>query len=219
MQGRDRLATPSSNLFSFACVARHSWEDPPTAGLAARRAWEDSDEESAKSHSSSRSDFELPAETPAQKFIGVMTSLFLSRTLNARQFCVLMHYAGAAGVAGASEFGHPPNAPFGHYQRKLSKALKEYAAEKRAYRFCVPAYDEDHVERKSHVFTARVPHEMLEAEARADPGAILRISESVEAGEFPICYDNHPVVASASGSPVLPLALFLEGVPYNQPTR
>eukprot|EP00969_Alexandrium_andersonii_P163147 7212962-Alexandrium_andersonii.AAC.1 len=60
----------------------------------------------------------------------------------------------------------------------------------------------------------RPPHELLEEDAEADPGMVLKVQE--KAAELPPAYHNHPVVEAAGTDVVVPLQLYLDGVPYSE---
>ena len=57
-------------------------------------------------------------DDPSDVFIPGMLDLLLCRTLNARQFCILMYRVGKAAIAEAVQYGVPPGKSSGHYNRK-----------------------------------------------------------------------------------------------------
>ena len=60
----------------------------------------------------------------------------------------------------------------------------------------------------------RPVHELVEEAVDADPYLPQRLTEAIDAAELPPCYDKHPVVRS-SVLPVLPYALYTDGLPYS----
>ena len=71
----------------------------------------------------SGSDVEADQPSVASEFIHFMISLVLARTLNARQFCICMHWAAKAGLATTKPYGYAPGRPSGHYARHLKPLL------------------------------------------------------------------------------------------------
>ena len=60
-----------------------------------------------------------------------------------------------------------------------------------------------------------VPHELVDRDA--SPALRTQLREAIDHGELPPAYVHHPVVV-AHGSmddPVLPLPIYLDGVPYS----
>ena len=60
----------------------------------------------------------------------------------------------------------------------------------------------------------RPPHELMEEEIEADSSLMLKLQESIADGKQPPAYRNHPVVAGST-TPVLPYALYMDGVSYS----
>ena len=59
----------------------------------------------------------------------------------------------------------------------------------------------------------RNPHECLETEWTNNPAVSVRLQEALDENLLPPCYHTHPVVV-ASLEPVLPCALYMDGVAY-----
>eukprot|EP00974_Lingulodinium_polyedra_P018692 1810728-Lingulodinium_polyedra.AAC.1 len=79
-------------------ASTHSWERP-------RHAWEQAQPEPAggpEAWGDASDEDELPDGGPAEEFVSMMLDLLLIRTLSAKQFCILMHFAGKAGIAQAT---------------------------------------------------------------------------------------------------------------------
>ena len=60
----------------------------------------------------------------------------------------------------------------------------------------------------------RPPHELMEEEIEADSSLMLKLQEPIADGKQPPAYRNHPVVAGST-TPVLPYALYMDGVSYS----
>ena len=118
------LCSMMSVLFLLVCCmyrSSHSWETLPDESAPPPRrthSWEaDWDPEHVYE---SDSDSEDVVITPEDEFIAFNVSMLLERTLNARQFCITMHWAGQApGWDKAKRLGYPPDQPSGHYNRHL----------------------------------------------------------------------------------------------------
>ena len=102
-------------------VGSSGWEDDAVGAPLDEAGWEvESDGGGTTSGSDSESDKD---EDPALSFVRVMIDLLIGRSLNARQFCLLMYYAGKAGIPSASKHGLKPGSPSGHYQRHVRTSV------------------------------------------------------------------------------------------------
>ena len=97
-------------------VGRRPWEDDDVVGEV---PWEDADVVLPIAVDSD----EDADEGPASLYITFMIDLLICRTLNARQFCVAMFYAGQAGLTVAVQYGLKPGASSGHYQRHVRRSV------------------------------------------------------------------------------------------------
>eukprot|EP00969_Alexandrium_andersonii_P336303 14865322-Alexandrium_andersonii.AAC.1 len=61
------------------------------------------------------------------------------------------------------------------------------------------------------------PHELLEAELAEDDALLPRLRETLAEDKLPRAYHENPVVteATAAGEAVVPLQLYMDGVPYS----
>jgi hypothetical protein len=178
---------------------QHSWEDPPPA---------DGDD----AHSESDSDFEQI--TPGEEFVNFHLHLYLIRTLSARDLCIAMHWAGKSGIVEAAPIGFRPDAPTGHYQRHLNAVLPYLKATEQLYKFDIPSYDKNSLGRSKHELFALVPHEQLDESMGADDTFSVKLDEAISSRELPRAYFEHPVVTGSS-TPVVPVSLFCDAVPYS----
>ena len=60
------------------------------------------------------------------------------------------------------------------------------------------------------------PHEALAAECADSPSVMERLHWSIAASEWAASYSAHPVVRASPPGTVLPLALYIDGVPYSR---
>ena len=187
----------------------------------ARHAWSDSDDDNAGRHpwssdgeqTDSDSADELPERLPAELFKDELIQLHLGRDLNAKAFCVIMHYAGLNGIAGCAELGKPLGLPPGHYQRHLENVLPLYRDGALPYEVQVPCSGQK-PGRDSRLLPLLVPQEELDHEMRGVHGWADQVRSAIDEGLFPPCYDSHPIV-TACATPVIPLALFVDALPYS----
>ena len=207
---------------------RHSWESPsvddddsPARGAAELplHPWEGSEvatDSNANGSEDERSDADGNEDATAGAFIQHMIMLYLRRTLTAVQFCEAMCYAGLAGIPSASKYGHRPGAPSGHYQRHLSKVLPEFSDVAELYTLRVPGSSTSALGRAKLDFVAMVPHEVIDKDLRADPASVLKVREAIDENVLPPSYDDHHVVLRhRAATPVLPVSLYIDGVPYS----
>ena len=102
-------------------------------------------------------------EDPAGDFINFCKSLLLLRVLNSRQFCILLYYAGLAGIREATKYGLRPAAKSGHFQRKVKSSCGFYN-KTGTYEAKVPG-KQRHVAGRSKVDVSFYPaHELIQGE-------------------------------------------------------
>ena len=58
-------------------------------------------------------------------------------------------------------------------------------------------------------------HEVIDEEARADPTLRTKLVEMIESEQLPPSYFDNPVVQAAEPGEVLPLQMFVDGLPYS----
>lgn len=165
----------------------------------------------------SGSDAEEDETTPAVEFIHFMVSLLLARTLNARQFCVAMHWAGRAGLECAKPYGFAPGKSSGHYARHLKPLLGSSEQVSRLYEVDIPGHHKLDLSRTVHHTPTLPPHEAV-AEAMT-PEYIQEAKEAMASDHMPPAYEEHPVVQAARAADpfafVFAFALFIDAVPYS----
>ena len=82
------------------------------------------------------------------------------------------------------------------------------------YKTLVPSVDLVELCKSESTLFALPVHEAIEEEFREDPSILLRLEEAVADGSLPVCYHEHVLVKGAS-EPVLPMSLFVDGLPYS----
>ena len=214
----------------------HEWESESDTDAVRRvapapaHAWEtDSDAPSGESCESddgpdsgddcNSSEEDLVEPTPGEKFVAYLESLMLSRRMTAKEFCTICHYASACGVGEAKTYSVSPNAPSGHFQRKVDAKFDCMRDNSRLYTMAMPMFTKKNRSRCVNPQHVSPGHELI-ADRYSDDwtGASMRVrlQEAIDDEELPPAYFNHPVVAEhGAADPVLPLALFLDGLPYS----
>lgn len=191
---------------------RHAWESygPLHAGYAdvAVAPWDDSDDESAP----------VTASEAGNNLGDMLIRLRLAGTISAKQCCVLAHWASLAGAVGpVGDFGAPPDKQSGFYQQKLDRYMRVEEDPEKFYFLQIPGHDRSQASRCVHKTEVVPPHEALQIEVAADPSLLQRALTSAAGNEWSANYRKHPaVLAAPAGEGVLPLALYLDGVPYSK---
>jgi hypothetical protein len=184
----------------------HPWSDSDDE---CRHAWSSNDEDSSSTN------YEASNEAaPAAMLLDFLVELLLSRSITAKAFCVLTYYAGQCGVPGFKRFGKRPGLPSGHYQRHLNKTLAVFRDAAPEYDILVPCSNRKQPGRDKTWMPALVPQEELDAELREYHSWAEDLQSAIDEGALPPGYDNHPIV-QASASPPVPIALFIDAVPYS----
>ena len=202
--------------FAQAGMAAHSWERP-----ARQHSWEvrapqpsDSDDEGPWGEPSS-GDENIPPATAGEELVAVCRGYLSEHVLNAKQFCTIMYWASKAGVVEAQQFSLQPGASSGHFQRKLDRCLSG-----ELYKADIPGHDKHAFAKTVHSVPVRLPFRFLE-DAMQETGFQTRLREMVTSEDIADAYHRHPVVLREPehGAPtglVLPLSLYMDGVPYSQ---
>ena len=146
-----------------------------------------------------------------------MADLLHERTLNARQFCVAMHFAAEAGIQEARKFAMKPNAQSGKYSAHLKRVNVSVEDHCRFYSLPVPSTRKQDHARVVMAIPVLPPHELL-AEELADPSTRVRVAEYVASG-MPPAYIEHRYVQNKSpeapAGVVAPCAVYVGAVPYS----
>ena len=177
------------------------------------QAWE-SDVEGVASRGSDDDASDLEnLEGPDVLFLEYMVELLLRRTLNAKQFCIVMWYVGECGVDIARQYGLKPGSKSGHYGRHVNKVLHADLDQKFLYPVRMPATTKSGQPCIHNTYFSAAWQD-IDADNRLDPDIFERINEAIAEGSVPPNYDTHPAVTSKT-SPVLPMDLFIDAVPYS----
>ena len=186
---------------------RHAWENYEYAA-AAEAPFEDSDDETAPASK----------EEAGANLADLLIRLRMSGVLSAKQACVIAWWASQAGAVGpCADFGCAADKNSGFYQRRLDRYLQVGEPGQKFYFLDIPGHDRSLATRCVHRTEVIPPHEALAEEVAKNPGLLQRVQRSEAGTEWSETYKRHPAVTTApAGEPVLPVALYLDGVPYSK---
>ena len=147
--------------------------------------------------------------------MAMLYAMYLSSAISARTFCVLCYWAGLAGMPDVSQYGMHPNTASGNYKKFLDKAVGAKDFQNMLYELPVVGLRKHDLSRASHMLKVLPPHELINEELSNDPSVDMRLSEATEEKNLPAAYFSHPVVVQNPHDNVVPLSLYMDGVPYS----
>ena len=208
-------ATVSADMASHSWnqLVSHSWETPEQAD----HRWEEAEEEAGPWGSEDvDTDPCSQEEAAAASFLEVLMDLYIASAISARVLCIICYWAWKAGVASqkVADLAKAPGLSTGHYSRHVKGVcnFKEKAGE--LYSLRAPGRRKHDLARTTVELPVVPPHEALMREVEANPDMATRLQAAVASEALPPSYMEHPLVRTGSCS-VLPLALYLDGVPYS----
>ena len=155
-------------------MSLHSWEAPEPE----RESDADSEEESEFTPMSDSGD-DTRRATPADELISYCRILLLSRTITYKDLCIIMWWAGKAGVHEAVRLGHNPDAPSGHFARHVKATLGVFNETEHMYQFDIPDHTRADLWGSLHSVTTRAPHELLASGVVASLSLRAQLDEAV----------------------------------------
>jgi hypothetical protein len=144
-----------------------------------------------------------------------MLMLLMTRTLNANQFCTLMHWISECGVAKAKPYGMAPGKASGKYMRHVDKVVGYAACSGDLYEMQVPGHGKHDLSRTLHNVIVLPCHEGLAQDMEAHAYR-HRVREYLDSADLPRAYTEHPKVRDQPPGSVAPVALYIDAVPYSQ---
>jgi len=141
-------------------MPKHSWETPSgseDSGTGDGNDWEDDADGSDPGPAADNE--QAPARSYGQQLVDYCQVLLLTRTLNAKHFCVIMWFAGLAGIAEAKPFGMRPDAQSGKYLNKLKNKLGYLSDKSALYELRTPGRRKDTLSRT--INTMHVPPPLI----------------------------------------------------------
>ena len=129
--------------------------------------------------------------------------------------CTIFWWAAKAGLQGdVPRLALSPGGRSGNYKRHLDTCLGHAKGRQLHYLLPVPGHKRHDLTRTVHDVPTMPMHEVLAKELRDSATVPFKLEEARENGTLPRAYWDHPVV-KASSTPVLPVALFMDGVAYS----
>ena len=209
----------ASANFLMASSCGSLWQPPSYSGWERRKY----NEESGAVHDDSDDEVVLGDMSPEEcstEFFNFLVHLKICGTLSAKQACLLSYWAKRGGLCnpGAS-LAMPPSRSGGSFSRHFDKVVGlDKKMEGDFYKFEMPAIERWSLGRTSIVCHANVVYKQLRAEIDAidDFDSLLEKTSATEG--WGLKYNAHPLVRSeaAAGQLVVPLAMYLDGVPFQK---
>ena len=104
----------------------------------------------------------------------------------------------------------------GHYQRHLQRHLPMFKYAREPYELELPIDKKEGPGRTTMQFHVLLPQEEIEEELSEVEDWQDKLKVMIARKELPQCYEDHPIVQRNAQEPVLPLAMFIDGVPYSK---
>ena len=193
-------------------ASTHSWEN-----RSGHHKWAVLDDTELKSLWGECSDdeFEETEETPGSELVTLLLDHMVHGRLSCQQCSELMFWAEKSGIKEAAPFSLKPGSSSGHAAHKLRKALG-YLNSTDLYDATVPGHSRHDLDRTLHTVPILPFHEQVAESFDKDVGLLTKLQELKAAGDLPPVYTDHPVVREHPGEPVIPIAIFIDAVPYSQ---
>lgn len=191
--------------------------------MAARPSWDvetesESDADSDRlSDGLSDDDADLTPAQAAERLFEYLEDSFLSGESSAKTIAILAYFAVKAGVQGPIEkMAMAPGALDSSYHRKIAKTVGLDVADERLQNIKVPGYRRAERSRVELDLPVVPPHESIAEEVNQNPDLVEEVQSCVADEEWSGVYARHPVVMTARpDEPVLPGALYVDGLPYS----
>jgi len=152
-------------------------------------------------------------------FIALAFELALKGTpWNARHACTLSYYARLAGAQIDPKYGLRPDAPSGHYTRRMERALDITADDDTLYNLCAPGQSKYESSRAQLDFVVRPAHESIAMESTSDV-ALRTWQDKHDEHEWIPAYERHPLLQAMPHRmrrTALPFAIYMDMTPYNE---
>jgi len=132
------------------------------------------------------------------------------RGFSARSLCVILYWARLAG-ASVGTWGMRPDAQSGHFQRHIDQKLGVRSRRQSMFKLPLPMYQKHLHGRTIREVPVQVPHEVLDAEARADIYGRDTLARAQREGSLPPAYYE-----SGGGDGVGAAALYTDGVQFQK---
>lgn len=163
----------------------------------------------------SDSDLEQDEEsTPGQELVSKMVRMHLLNKISAEDCCTTLFYAARAGVVEAERFALSPGSSSGHYARKMRSVLG-YDDSPHLYTFKYPGHCKHALSRVTHTGFCIPLHEQIAADLDSNVECRTRLMEILQENTLPPIYYEHPIVKAFPDERIMPIALYLDAVPWS----
>jgi hypothetical protein len=206
-----------------APIRAHPWDDDgppaPIPGVGMAHEWE-ADHENDDEFGECEDEDPDPHTDPAAvttEFVDMLIGLYMASAISGQMFTTLCYWAGVGGLRGdVPKFGLKPSTIPGHCTRHLNKLLGFEQLKHKGYCLEVPGRRKHDISRTKFNVEVIPPHESILAEIAEDPSVLIRLQEAKSTNDLPPSYTQHPIVLNNPNDDVLPMALYMDGLPYSQ---
>ena len=143
----------------------------------------------------------------------------MTGVLSAKQVCTMAHWAAKGGMVGqVKDLALNPESSSGNFAKHLDRHLGLAETKKKVYKIPLVGAPKPNGLRTTFNLDVIPPHELLNRSLQDDPTIATRLQEAIDHPDYlPPAYFQNPIVRSAreAGVNVLPLSLYLDGVPYS----
>jgi hypothetical protein len=133
--------------------------------------------------------------------------------------CIIAHYAKLAGAQGeVRRLALAPGRQSGAYSQHLDRIRGDPSTSHDWYKLEFPRFNKYDGSREMRGTEVLPPHEVLHVEVTSDlEGMRAKIDSMLAANHRPPRYTEHKVVREASdGEPVIPIALYTDGIAHEK---
>ena len=204
-----------------APIQRHPWDETDSEANPPVRqghAWENESDNDICGDGSDTNDPDPHSdpEAAAKEFLDVLIGMYMTSAISGQLLTTLCYWAGVGGLrADVPTFGRKPGTGHGHCTRHLNKLLGFEETKQKGYSLEVPGHRKHDLGRSKFNMEAVPPHESILREAEEDPTIMVRLQEAKAANQLPPSYTQHCIVESSPDEDVLPMSLYMDGLPYS----
>ena len=202
-------------------MSLHSWERESQSHSDAegpRHSWEsDGNEDDLECDWNNFDSDDEDTMSPGMEFVNFMLSLLFFSKMSAKNWILIMWFAGAAGIGEAKKYGLRPGQSSGNYSKKVRQVMG-WNDRRRFYRLHCPSQGKHDIVRSETEISTIPGHEQMAEDFKDNKEEILDRLETLKIieGGLPPQYEDHPVVRAADpGEPVIPISIYMDGVPYS----
>ena len=154
-------------------------------------------------------------EAAESEILDDLTTMLQMSQITAATFCIMCFNCAMLGGTGLKKYGRRRGLQTGKYQRHLDKVCNFTEEKEREYIVKSPGHPRNEIGRVEMLLPMRLGHEELEREYQEHPEMRVKLRERIEDENLPKAYFDHPLVLANPGEDVLPLGLWMDGLPYS----